>query len=184
MSIKHTALLSTALAALFVGGLAIKSANADHHMEKEQAKSTAVAPSPNGITIPEGYKDWRVIGTSHRTDHESLRVILGNDIAVDAARSGQTNPWPEGTILAKMVWFEDIDENWEAAIIPGEFVHAEFMIKDSEKYKDTFGWGYARWLGEEQTPYGEDADVVQECLACHTPVESRDYVFTTPAIMP
>jgi hypothetical protein len=149
-----------------------------------RAQGDGPPAAANGIELPRGYKDWRVIASSHRSDHESLRVILGNDAAVKAAREGKTNPWPDGAILAKLVWFDRTDENWEAATVPGEFVHAEFMIKDSQKYAETGGWGYARWLGLDQKHYGEDADFAQECLACHAPVASRDYVFTTPAILP
>ena len=148
------------------------------------AQSDGPAPAPNGIKLPAGYKDWRVISSSHRTDNNSLRVILGNDTAIKAARAGKTNPWPDGSILAKLVWKDRKDENWEAATVPGKFVHAEFMIRDTKKYAKTFGWGYARWLGKDQKPYGEDADFVQECLGCHIPVKSRGYVFTTPAFMP
>jgi len=46
----------------------------------------AVPPAPNGIELPAGYKDWRVIGSSHREDNKTLRVILGNDAAIAAAR--------------------------------------------------------------------------------------------------
>jgi hypothetical protein len=56
-------------------------------------------PAPNGIELPENYKDWPVISSSHRIDNHTLRVIVGNEIAVKAARAGQTNPWPDGAIL-------------------------------------------------------------------------------------
>lgn len=144
----------------------------------------AVKSAPNGIQLPENYKDWRVISVSHRTDHKSMRVILGNDIAIKAAREGNINPWPKGSILGKLVWKEAKDENWEAAIVPDAFVHAEFMVKDPVKYKSTGGWGYARWLGKEQKPYGQDADFAQECVACHTPVQGQDWVFTRPVTLP
>jgi len=143
-----------------------------------------IKPAPNGIQLPEDYKNWRVISQSHRTDNNTLRIILGNDIAIDAARSGNTNPWPKGTILAKMVWKQKAEEHWPTAIAPDKFVHAEFMLKDSDKYKSTGGWGYARWKGLNQTPYGKNKDFAQECVACHTPVKDRDWVFTTPAVMP
>jgi hypothetical protein len=143
-----------------------------------------VMPAPNGITIPQGYKDWRVIAPSHRTDNNTLRVILGNELAVSAAREGRTNPWPDGSILAKLVWKDRQDENWAAATVPGAFVHAEFMIKDGKKYQATGGWGFARWLGAEQKPYGQNPDFVQECFGCHTPVKARDYVFTSPVTLP
>ncbi len=143
-----------------------------------------VPPAPNGIELPEGYKDWCLIASSHRTDNDSLRVILGNDIAIEAARSGHTNPWPDGTILAKLVWKDATHEVWEAATVPGRFVHAEFMVKDAAKYADTGGWGFARWLGAEQKPYGENADFAQECFGCHTPMADNDYVFTKPVTLP
>lgn len=144
----------------------------------------AVAPAPNGIGFPAGYQDWRVIGVSHRTDNNSLRVILGNDQAIEAARAGKTNPWPKGTILAKIVLKDATHEQWKAATVPGRFVHAEFMLKDSSKYAATGGWGYARWLGKEQKPYGKDAGFSQECYSCHTPVKNNDYVFTQPIVLP
>lgn len=143
-----------------------------------------VMPAPNGIVLPEGYKDWRVIAVSHRTDNNTMRAIVGNDKAIDAARKGQTNPWPDGAVLGKLVWKAEIDANWAAATVPGKFVHAEFMTRDSKKYASTLGWGFARWLGEEQKPYGKDADFAQECVACHTPVKGNDYVFTHPAKLP
>ena len=140
--------------------------------------------APTGITLPANYKDWRVIASSHRDDNNTLRVILGNDTAIEAARAGKTNPWPDGATLGKLVWKDARHEAWEKAVVPGEFVHAEFMIKDAKKWPDTGGWGYARWKGMDQTPYGKDATFVQECHGCHTPVKDNDYVFTRPAAIP
>ena len=114
-----------------------------------------------------------------------MRIILGNDIAIKAARSKQTNPWPDGAILGKLVWKQTTEENWPTAIAPKEFVHAEFMIKDAKKYKaNGTGWGWARWLGKEQKPYGDDKDLNQSCIGCHTPVKGRDWVYTTPVDLP
>ncbi len=148
------------------------------------AQKSEVSQAPNGIKLPAGYKNWRLISSTHRTDNNTLRVILGNDIAVQAARSGSTNPWPDGSIIAKLVWKDVTHEQWPDATIPGTFVHAEFMIKDAKKYSVTGGWGFARWLGMEQKPYGKDAGFVQECYSCHVPVKQNDYVFTHPAITP
>jgi Cytochrome P460 len=148
-----------------------------------QAAGPAAA-APNGITLPPDYRNWRLIASSHRHDNNTLRVILGNDTAIDAARTGNTNPWPEGTILCKLVWKDAIHEHWEKAVIPGEFVHAEFMVKDGGKYRETGGWGFARWLGMNQQPYGTDAAFAQECFGCHIPMKDNDYVFTHPAKLP
>ena len=139
------------------------------------------APAPNGLTLPPGYKDWRVLAVSHRTDNNTVRAILGNDAAIQAARAGKTNPWPDGAVLAKVSWKAAKHDVWDQAIVPGDFVQAEFMTKDAKKFADTGGWGFARWVGKEQKPYGKDATFVMECFGCHVPVANRDYVFTLPA---
>jgi hypothetical protein len=140
--------------------------------------------APNGIELPAGFSNWRSIAVSHRTDNNSLRLILGNDIAVQAAASGHTAPWPTGSILGKLVWKDGTHEQWPAATVPEAFVHAEFMIKDPARFAATGGWGYARFLGGELVPYGEDESFVQECYGCHTPVADQDYVFTKPPVFP
>ena len=139
-------------------------------------------PGPsNGIAYPEGWQNWATIGVSHRTDNNTIRVILGNDIAVRAARSGDTNPWPDGAIIGKIVWKDTGHKHWEAATAPGEFVHAEFMFKDSKHHSDTYNWGWARWVGMGQEPFQQGQQV---CISCHTPVRERDWVFTDPAKFP
>lgn len=149
-----------------------------------QAVEPAVPPAPNGIEIPKGYKYWQLIGVSHRTDKDSLRAILGNPIAVKAATEGKTDPWPEGAIFAKLAWKDSVHPNFAAATVPGELSHVEFMIRDSKKFADTNGWGYARWLGMEQKPYGSDADFAQECSTCHLQAKDTGYVFTRKAPLP
>ncbi len=148
------------------------------------AAETPVPPAPNGIAFPQGYEDWQVIAPSQRLDKQHVRVILGNDVAIEAARSGKTNPWPEGAVLAKLAWNQKPHEKWLEAIVPGELSHVEFMIKDSSKFADTGGWGFARWVGMELKPHGDDASFVQECFSCHTGVKDSDYVFTRLAPLP
>lgn len=126
------------------------------------------------------YKDWRLLSISHRTDKQSMRAILGNDIAIDAARADKTKPWPEGTILAKVKWKEMKHPNWSPAFIAGEFELAEAMIKDSKKYTETAGWGFARWEKGKLVDF-EQAKA-KECFACHTVMKDKDYVFTLPVL--
>lgn len=144
------------------------------------ASDSPHAPS-HGIEYPDGWQTWATIAVSHRNDNGTLRVILGNDVAIEAARSGNVDPWPDGAILGKVVWKDTELENWQAATAPGEFVHAEFMFKDSAKYAESYGWGWARWLGSDQEPFDGG---MQVCIACHTPVKDRDWVFTDPAHFP
>jgi hypothetical protein len=143
--------------------------------------SDSTPGSSHGVAYPAGWENWATIAVSHRTDNNTIRTILGNDIAVEAARSGNTNPWPDGSIIGKVVWKDTQLNDWKAATAPGTFVHAEFMFKDSKKYSDTYNWGWARWVGLEQKPFQKGAQV---CVSCHTPVKNRDWVFTDPASLP
>jgi len=147
-----------------------------------QGHATETTPAPShGVAYPTGWQNWAPVAVSHRTDNNTIRAILGNDIAVKAARSGKTNPWPDGAILGKVVWKDTHLEDWKEATAPGKFVHAEFMFKDSKKYSDTYGWGWARWVGLDQKPFEKG---MQVCTKCHTPVKDRDWVFTDPASLP
>ncbi|QYJ88051.1 cytochrome P460 family protein [Shewanella mesophila] len=135
----------------------------------------------HGIAYPAGWQNWSSIAVSHRTDNKTVRAILGNSIAVEAARNGHINPWPDGSIIGKVVWKETQLGSWPTAVGPKEFVHAEFMFKDSKKYSETYGWGWARWVGMQQMPF---AGGMQVCISCHTPVKEHDWVFTEAAQFP
>lgn len=139
--------------------------------------------APNGIPIMEGYRNWQVIAPSYREDKGHIRVILGNDVAMKAARDG-TRPFPDGTVLAKVAWTAAKHPKFPVATVPARFVQVEFMVKDAKKYSATGGWGFARFVGDSLTPYGKDPGFVQECFGCHTPVKGNDYVFTGFAPVP
>lgn len=141
----------------------------------------AEVPPSNGVPYPEGWERWQVLSVSYREDLKSLRVILGNKTATSAARRGQTNPWPEGTVLGKVVWKRRRLPEWSPALVPGELVHVEFLIKDKRYADKRSGWAFARWVGPELKPFNEG---MGSCLACHQKVKARDFVFTRPAPLP
>jgi hypothetical protein len=133
--------------------------------------------APNGIAIYPDYMSWKIISPSYREDKGHIRIITGNEIAVAALRAGN-KPLPDGSVLAKAAWKAEKHPNFPVATEPGAFVQVEFMVKDAKKYKDTGGWGFARFVGNELKPYGKDATFVGECFGCHMPVASNDYLFT------
>ncbi|BCX82434.1 hypothetical protein MIT9_P2020 [Methylomarinovum caldicuralii] len=123
-----------------------------------------------------------MLGVSHRDDNQSLRAIVGNTTAMTAARNGNTNPWPDGTILGKLVWKDSRHPLWQPALVPGELSHIEFMVKDSKKYANTGGWGFARWVGMELKPLNNDGG--KPCFECQKAAAETDFVFTRPAPLP
>lgn len=139
--------------------------------------------APNGIALYPEYFTWKVIAPSYREDKGHIRVITGNETAVAALRDG-VKPLPDGSVLAKVAWKAVKHPSFPVATEPGEFVQVEFMVKDAKKYKETGGWGFARFVGKELKPYGKDAGFVSECFGCHTPVAGNDYLFTRMAVTP
>ncbi|HSC36867.1 MAG TPA: cytochrome P460 family protein, partial [Chitinophagaceae bacterium] len=137
-----------------------------------------VKPALNGIQYIDGYNNWKAISTTDRFDNGTIRVVFGNDMAVKAIEEGNINPWPDGTIFAKVAWNQLTDT---AGIVrSGTFSQVEFMIKDSRQYASTRGWGWARWKGIQLVPYGKDAHFANECVSCHQPLKNTDFVFTAP----
>jgi Cytochrome P460 len=143
------------------------------------------APAPNGIELPAGISSWAVIGVADRTDNGTIRVIVGNRTAVLAVRAGNTNPWPDGSMLAHYVWADSTSEYAPAgATTPGDFGAITLMVKDSEEYADDGGWAYGVWAGPNLTP-PDAADFDRACVDCHTSrVADNDFVFTRPGQLP
>jgi hypothetical protein len=134
-----------------------------------------------GITIPPGYRDWRLISVAHEEGNlNDVRAILGNDIAIKAYREGKL-PFPDGTIIARLAWsYVPSEENNKVFGRAQSFVAGppkngvQFMVKDSRKYASTGGWGFAQF--DDGKPASEA--VHNNCFPCHVPAKDRDYVFT------
>jgi len=145
---------------------------------------------PGGLAFDEfrGYEKWQTISLS-RTDRV-VAVIVGNQTMIDAYEAGfpaNGKPVPDGAKMAKVHWTQKPNEFFKTATVPGTLVNVDFMAKDSTRFADSGGWGYAVFdydaasgafrPGDKTSvpPQGNDA----KCgLACHTAAKARDYVFT------
>jgi hypothetical protein len=143
--------------------------------------------APNGISFSEirGYEDWKVVAPSFRTDNDEIRIILANECMIGAYRAGipdNGQPFPEGSIVVKIGYSEKKSPSFPAALVPDVLKRVEFIIKDSRRFPDTSGWGFARFVYDAQqksfTPFGKDAAFVQQCYSCHTIVQAQDFIFT------
>lgn len=128
-----------------------------------------------GVTIPPGYRQWEMIAPSQETGgFDELRGILGNDIAVKAYRDG-TLPFPDGAVFAKLAWKREPSREFPGAFVPGRATTVQIMVKDSQRYASTGGWGFGRFVS------GVPVDRAQHetCFACHQAnVRDHDIVFT------
>lgn len=156
-------------------GKAPEAAPAEAH---EPIALVMVQPEFNEFPFYPNFKGWKLISTTDRGDNNTFRFVLGNDVAVKAANSGNISPWPDGTRFAKVAWLRELGP--DGLLHPGNFWQVGFMEKDAKRYKDTEGWGWGRWRGMDLKPYGMDAHFANECTGCHQPVGGNDYVYTLP----
>ena len=142
----------------------------------------------NGISFSEikGYETWQAVAPSYRTDQKEVRLILANDTMIRAYKSGvpgNGKPFPNGSVIVKIGWAERPNAKFPVAMEPDILKRVEFIIKDSARFPDTKGWGYARFIYDAKTstysPYGKDASFGMECFQCHTLVKEKDYIFTS-----
>ena len=101
---------------------------------------------PNGLAFSEfrGYEDWQVVSISH--DNGLLAAILANPVMINAYRAGAPGngkPFPDGAKMAKIHWNPKKMETFPAATVPGTQHDVDFMVKDSKRFADSGGWGWA-----------------------------------------
>jgi hypothetical protein len=146
---------------------------------------------PGGLAFAEfrGYEDWSVIAISQNGG--KIAAILGNPTMIAAYRNGvpgNGQPFPDGAKMAKIHWIPKKQEGYPGQpSVPGTQHDVDFMVKDSKRFADSGGWGWATfdYIASSNTfrpgdmmdspPQANDA----KCgYACHTIVKNKDFVFT------
>jgi hypothetical protein len=146
---------------------------------------------PNGLAFSDfkGYESWETIAISQNGN--LIATIVGNPEMIDAYKAGIPGngmPFPDGARMAKIHWIPKKNETAPGPpTVPGALHDVDFMVKDSKRFADSGGWGYAMFVYDpasdtfrpgtqnDKPPQANDA----KCgFACHTTVKSRDYVFT------
>jgi len=175
-------LASCAALAVSIGFVAKSGAQPAHD------KYAVKVPGGLGFSDFKGYEAWQVVSLS-RND-KAMAVILANPLMIDAYRAGAPGngkPFPDGAKLAKVHWTPKKQEFFPETSVPGAQHDVDFMLKDSKRFADSGGWGYAAFEydaatdvfrpanGTDHPPQANDA----KCgFACHTKAKARDFVFT------
>jgi len=152
---------------------------------------------PNGLAFSEfrGYEDWQAVGPSQTGASKVLRVMLANPVMIKAYRAGvpgNGQPFPDGSKMAKIVWKqkEITTAPFSASTpdtVPDTLEDVEFMEKNSKRFADSGGWGWAVFEYDaasntfrpgnlsDKPPQANDA----KCgFACHTIAKANDFIFT------
>ena len=138
--------------------------------------------SPGGIAFADfkGYEDWAMV-SSARTD-EVLKVIVANPAMIAAYKAGTPGngqTFPDGSKIVKLQWKPK--KNTEAPFVvdvPDVFTQAFVIEKDSKRFPNTGGWGYAVFNYDAATGAFTADKAPADCgHSCHLAVKSKDFIF-------
>ncbi|HUR94265.1 MAG TPA: cytochrome P460 family protein [Gemmatimonadales bacterium] len=179
---KSTRMLSIAIVVALVGTSGVGALSA-------QAKYAVKVPG--GLTFAEfrGYEEWQFVSLSQ--GGKLVAAILANPVMIKAYQAGipgNGRPFPDGSKMAKIHWTPKQSATAPGpTTVPGALHDVDFMVKDSKRFGDSGGWGWAAFKYDASTkaftpattadapPQANDA----KCgFGCHTLVTKRDYVFT------
>jgi hypothetical protein len=143
--------------------------------------------APNGVAFSEfrGYEDWQDVAVSQT--EQGIKAILANPAMINAYKEGipgNGKPFPDGSAIVKIEWSKKKGPASPYFVeVPDKLKSVSFIEKDSKRFPDTNGWGYAQFLYDPATdtfkPFGSDASFSKKlCHQCHTRVTTRDYIFT------
>ena len=146
---------------------------------------------PGGLAFAEfrGYDEWQTVAVSQ--NGKTIETILGNPEMIEAYKAGipgNGKPFPDGAKMAKIHWVAEKNAAQPGdPTVPGALHDVDFMIKDSKRFADGNGWGYAEFEYDAATDMfrpGDLSDVPPQAndarcgVACHTLAAAKDYVFT------
>src|SRR5215203_2440920 len=164
-----------------------------------QSQDRFTLKSANGIAFSEfrGYEAWQMIATSQPDDAGGCgtskvgctKAILGNTTMITAYRDGipaNGTAVPDGAAMAKIEWLKARNDTSPYGVtVSGAQTEVSFMLKDSKRFPDTNGWGYATFeYGGESATFKPAKPTTASnarslCHGCHVVgAKARDFVYT------
>lgn len=135
----------------------------------------------NGIKF-EKYRDfpsrWKLVTVRFREDSREMRLTYANEAAFRHLEKGLSQPYPDGAIFGKVSFKTEHDPAFTSSEVPTSSRRYQLMVKDSKRFKEQDGWGYALFDSDGLT-FDEDPKIkVQSCHACHQIVKDSNFVFS------
>ncbi|MCX7356278.1 MAG: cytochrome P460 family protein [Alphaproteobacteria bacterium] len=147
---------------------------------QKQNKYTAKVPDGLAMSEFKGYEDWQVVGVSQTED--TLKVIVANPTMIKAYRAGvpeNGKHFPDGAKIAKIEWSTQKDAESPFPVwVPDTLKGVGFIAKDSKRFPDSGGWGYAQFKTDVSGALMPDGSGTKCGFACHSTVAAKDYIFT------
>jgi hypothetical protein len=168
-------------------------------MVAAQSQDRFTLKSANGIAFSEfrDYEAWQMIATSEPDDAGGCgtskvgctKAILGNPTMIKAYRDGfpaNGTTVPDGAAMAKIEWLKARNDTAPYGVtVSGAQTEVSFMLKDSKRFPETNGWGYATFEYDGKSATFKPAKPTTAsnarslCHGCHVlGAKARDFVYT------
>jgi cytochrome P460 len=130
--------------------------------------SARVQAGDADATYPQGYRNWAHVKSTLVGPQSPAFAVNGglhhyyaNEKGLEGYRTGT---FPDGAVLV-----DDLLETKETAGVTSEGPRRRLavMVKASQKYPDTGGWGFEVFRGDTSDP-SSTAELRQACFKCHT----------------
>jgi len=138
-----------------------------------------LSASLDGVAYPEGYRNWvhvksSLISPAHKNfaNVGGFQHIYANPEAMAGYR---TRMFPEGSIVV-FDWLDMRDNN--GAFEEGSRRQVDVMVKDSQRFAKTGGWGFQRFVKDSKTELAA-APTPQQCFACHEKLKKDGLILSS-----
>jgi hypothetical protein len=131
------------------------------------------------IAYPADYRKWVHVKTTIVGPQSpffqaggGIHHIYANSRAMEGYESGK---FPDGSVLV----FDLLDtKESDGLIVEGARQRIDVMVKDSQRFSSSGGWGYERFLGDSTTERPLTEEHRGLCFSCHQQRKAHDFVFS------
>ena len=149
-------------------------------------QAPSVRADDGTVAYPEGYRNWIFLHGSLvpagaqgfskspcvKPCTNGIFYFYANELAMKGLRTGT---YTDGAVIAEELLEFRVGEKGNGG--EGRRVLTAVMVKDSQRYAATGGWGFGKF-DEGSKVNTLDAKAQQGCFQCHIPRKDSGYVFT------
>ncbi|MEP7293120.1 MAG: cytochrome P460 family protein [Chloroflexota bacterium] len=137
------------------------------------------------VPLPNDYRNWFHVGSKSISADaatalgmpadvfgETFDAVFANTVALNDLRSGH-RPFREGASFVAP--FYTLNHPVDGLDATGDLAFVAVMLKDTEHFGDTNGWGFTAYSPDRQ----QITALADSCFTCHQAQAENDFVFST-----
>lgn len=131
------------------------------------------------VAYPEGYRNWThvksaLIGPGHKNfaSNGGFEHVYAN---AEGMAGYRTRVFAEGSIVV-VDWLEMRDD--AGALLEGPRRQVDVMVKDSQRFASSGGWGFQRFVKDSKTERAA-APTPEQCFACHNSLKKDGLILSS-----